>query len=168
MTKEVWKPVDGFEDYFVSNQGRIKSTKYAVEKILKPIPTKTGYMEVNLMKNGYRKHFRVHRLVAKAFIPNPLEKPEINHIDYNRKNNAVWNLEWVNKSENNLHSSCHRHGPRRFKTNTGEHHIVLHKNHMYSVGVGPKENRKTYYFRDMLDAIKFRDKMIENVKTNGI
>ena len=74
------------------------------EKLLSLTNTSTGYKKVELVKNGQRKSIRVHRLVAQAFIPNPENKLEVNHIDGNKTNNHVENLEWVTSSENTIHA----------------------------------------------------------------
>ena len=101
IIKEEWKPVKGYEGlYSVSNLGRVKSLKYGKEKILKPQKTKDGYLQVGLYRKEKYKMFKVHRLVATAFIPNPLGLPEINHLDENKTNNAVSNIEWVSRSYN--------------------------------------------------------------------
>lgn len=102
--KEIWKPVKGFEDrYKVSNLGHIYSNKN--ERLLKTPPGKRGYPVVNLMVDNKKARLcTVHRLVAEAFIPNPDNKPEVNHIDGNRCNNNVSNLEWCTLRENNLHA----------------------------------------------------------------
>lgn len=92
--KEEWRPVVGYEGlYEVSNLGRVKSLYKAC--ILKPQKKRNGYFQVNLYKNGTMKSRAVHRLVATAFIPNPLGKPQVNHRDEDKQNNAVDNLEWV-------------------------------------------------------------------------
>lgn len=108
---EIWKPIKGFEGlYEVSNQGRIKSLNRTVfdengrirllkGKLLK-LNDKNGYNVVNLYKNGVMKKPRVHRLVAEAFIPNPENKPEIDHINTIRNDNRVENLMWVTHKEN--------------------------------------------------------------------
>ena len=74
------------------------------EKILKPEIIKGGYLRVVLMKDSKYKHFSVHRIVAQLFIPNPENKPEVNHKDGNKQNNFVENLEWVTSKENIIHS----------------------------------------------------------------
>ena len=102
--REKWKPVKGFEGlYEISNLGRVKSLgndKLRKEKILKPDKTKKGYLLVSLWRNGKQKSFRVHRLVAEAFIPNPEGLPEINHKDEVKTNNCVSNLEFCDRKYN--------------------------------------------------------------------
>lgn len=107
---ELWKPVAGFEDrYQVSNLGNVRSIqtnhgKYQ-EKLLKQNRTSTSdYAYVNLTVKDKTTHHSVHRLVAKAFIPNPENKPTVNHIDGNKLNNNACNLEWNTYSENIKHA----------------------------------------------------------------
>ena len=86
--KEIWKPVVGYEDYYsISNTGRVLSVPRKGTKggIIKPIVDRKGYLYVNLRKQGTRKIGKVHRIVAKAFIPNPQSLPEVNHKDENKK-----------------------------------------------------------------------------------
>lgn len=124
MDKEIWKDIEGYEGkYQVSNFGRVKTlphtisytnrygnTSYAVvpEKIRQPatsgsIARHSGYISVVLKSNNksYRRY--IHRLVAKAFIPNPSNKEQVNHKDGNKRNNRVDNLEWATPSENLRH-----------------------------------------------------------------
>lgn len=97
---EIWKDIEGFEGrYAVSSWGRVKG----LHGILTPYENHKGYLKVGLLRNGKRVKRRVHRLVAQAFIPNPENKPEINHIDGNKKNNSFSNLEWVTGEENREH-----------------------------------------------------------------
>lgn len=100
---EEWRKVKGLEEFYeISSEGRIKSLLQ--NKIMHPyINSDTGYYYINLAKAG-KKGFKIHRLVAEAFIPNPLNKTEVNHIDHNRLNNRVENLEWVTSSENTKHA----------------------------------------------------------------
>ena len=103
-TDEQWKSITGYEElYEVSSLGRVKSLNYhrtGKEKILKPNKTKDGYLVVWLYKNGKRKFFKIHRLVAEAFLPNPMGFPEINHKDEVKTNNIVSNLEWCTREYN--------------------------------------------------------------------
>lgn len=98
---EIFKNIDGFEGHYqVSNLGRVKSLKFGKEKILKPHAFNGGYLRVDLCMNGEKKPDIVHRLVARAFIPNPKNLPEVNHRDEDKSNNCVENLEWVSSGEN--------------------------------------------------------------------
>lgn len=109
---EIWKNIEGYEGlYQVSNEGRVKSLEREVvyvdgrkkivkEKILHNILNGLGYCHVMLSKNGGPKRYKVHRLVAQAFIPNPNGYPIINHKDENPKNNVVSNLEWCDQNYN--------------------------------------------------------------------
>lgn len=99
--EEIWKDKKDYEGlYQTSNLGRVKSFKFGKERILKPGTDKNGYLLVNLCKNGKVKTFKVHRLVAEAFLPNPDNLPEVNHKDENKQNNVVSNLEWCDRKYN--------------------------------------------------------------------
>lgn len=113
-----WRLIENFEMYAVSDTGLVKRLSYIgktptkldclrKEHLLKPWKTKKGYLAVQLYDNDRVKTFPVHRLVAKAFIPNPSNKPQVNHIDCDKTNNNVSNLEWCNNSENQLHAFKH-------------------------------------------------------------
>lgn len=98
--KEIFREIDGFPDYEVSNLGRVCSFKGKYPKILKPKKNRYGYLYVILYTDGNKVTKKVHRLVAEAFIPNPENKPEVNHIDEDKENNVADNLEWVTNREN--------------------------------------------------------------------
>ena len=101
--EELWKDVVGYEGlYEVSNLGRVKSLRRNI--IMKQKKVK-GYNMLTLTKVGKRKGETVSRLVGHAFIPNPENKPQINHIDENKQNNHVDNLEWVTAKENANHGT---------------------------------------------------------------
>lgn len=109
--KEIWKDIEGYEGFYqVSNLGRIKSiggwcgAAKRKEKIRATSLTKDGYVKVRLLYKGKDKTERVHRLVAQAFIPNTDNKDTVNHIDGNKQNNNVDNLEWVNRHEQMEHA----------------------------------------------------------------
>ena len=118
--QEIWKPIDGYEGkYEVSNLGCVRSMlsnkNLAFEK------TDKGYFRVGLYKDGKTKKFRVHRLVASAFVPNPENFPEVNHKDGIKSNNAAHNLEWCSPCKNAIHAfknglrkgKCHLEEPER-------------------------------------------------------
>ena len=105
---EIWKDIQGYEGkYQVSNTGLVRSMNFNhITGLVKTIAQKTdryGYKVVQLHNNGERKHITVHRLVAKTFIPNENKLPQINHIDGNKSNNSVLNLEWCTGKENMEH-----------------------------------------------------------------
>ena len=100
---EIWRPIEGTNgEYQVSNTGLVKTTKTG--RILTPTVSRHGYERVCLFKMDRERRYRVHRLVAMAFIPNPDNLPQVNHIDGNKRNNNVSNLEWVTNEENMHHA----------------------------------------------------------------
>lgn len=105
--KEVWKDIEGYDGiYKVSNLGKVISTNQDnTGKLLTGRRTGKGYLSVALFKKSVRKNQLVHRLVAQTFIPNPENKPQVNHIDEDKTNNRVDNLEWVSAKENANHGS---------------------------------------------------------------
>lgn len=133
--KEIWKDIEGYEGYYqVSNLGRVKSLFRQVkhsegnirnnhERILKNQHDGGGYPMVGLHKNSKTKAMKVHRLVMLAFKDNPHNKPEVNHIDENKNNNRLDNLEWVTKKENENHGTKRE----RCKANTN-YKIIAMKN----------------------------------------
>ena len=117
---EQWKDIPGYEGWYqVSNLGRIRSVPRILPhktkggaisnqhwsgKILRPTIIGSGYEMVVLTKHRTPTYPTVHRLVATVFVPNPENKPVVNHIDGNKSNNVATNLEWVTSSENNYHA----------------------------------------------------------------
>lgn len=120
----IWKEIENFPGYLVSDTGEVKSTKYwgqfkrmNSDGILMQRTYKSGYKYVNLYKEGHMYSVKVHRLVAQAFIPNPLGYNQVNHKDEVKSNNNVSNLEWCspsyNLTYNGLSSRVHRKQKRR-------------------------------------------------------
>lgn len=108
MKKEIWKDIPEYEGYYqISNLGRLKTLKregfILNDRIRKSVKDQKGYLKLGLNKNNKKKMFRISRLVAEAFIPNPNNYPQINHKDGNKQNNHYKNLEWCNNSQNRIH-----------------------------------------------------------------
>lgn len=113
---EEWRDIPGFENrYQVSTYGRVRSVPRYVSnhtgellvkgKVLSQRTNKKGYMCIDIVRNdGKRCYYGVHRLVALTFLQNPLNKPQVNHIDGNKVNNHIDNLEWCTNSENEKHA----------------------------------------------------------------
>lgn len=114
---EIWKPVKGYEGlYEVSNFGNVLSLNWkntGKQKLLFLKRHTDGYRQVQLFKHGNSRMVCVHRLVAEAFIPNPNGLPQVNHIDYDRANNRVSNLEWCDQSYNMKHSWLNKNRKQR-------------------------------------------------------
>jgi soluble cytochrome b562 len=155
MTEE-WRPVKDFPEYQISNLGRVKSLNYnntKIEGILSPQVCRKYYY-VHLCKSNKNYNKRVHRLVALAFLDNPENKPEIDHINRNKLDNRLENLRWATKKEQEENSHKLR------GTNTGEPYITQMKNNFYHFvkqidGVRIQKN-----FKKLEEALAFRDSLI--------
>ena len=105
LPHEEWRDIIDYEGrYQVSNFGRVKSFYFKRQTILRANVFKKIYPSVSLNKNGKAKSHSIHVLVALAFIPNPENKPYVNHEDNDHKNNCIWNLNWATPKENNNHA----------------------------------------------------------------
>lgn len=109
---EIWKDIIGYEGYYqISSLGNVRSldrfdgVHNRKGSILRPRLKKNGYLQVGLRKHMERKWIGIHRLVAIHFIENPDNKPQVNHIDGNKQNNTVENLEWATEKENQNHAA---------------------------------------------------------------
>ena len=113
--KEIWENIQGYEgEYQISNLGQVKSLSKTCfvnggsytrrEKILKQSIV-AGYNTVCLYKETTKRNFKVHRLVASSFVPNPANLPHVNHIDENKQNNSADNLEWCTAKQNTNHGT---------------------------------------------------------------
>lgn len=111
--EEIWKPVIGFDGlYEVSNLGRVKSIKFNKEKILKPQDNGRGYLTVHIRNFEYDKKHYIHRIVAETFLEKKDGKNEVNHIDCNKNNNCLNNLEWCTKEYNFIHKMINQRQPK--------------------------------------------------------
>ena len=173
MIKE-WKNIKGYEKYYqVSNYGEIKAKRRVVydlidgeiqptyvtkEKIMNPFDNGCGYLVVSLVdENGNRKNFYVHRLVADAFLENPNNLPQVDHIDYDRKNNRLSNLRWVTVSENALHSSCNHPKHRKYCNSSTGYKFIYMRGNKYRVGMSMGNKRVDKQFFTLQDALNYRN-----------
>lgn len=125
--KEVWKDIAGYEGFYqVSNMGRVKSLdryvphktfgkKFCKGHIMATHINNAGYVSVNLCKGNKYTSYDIHRLVAIAFLSNPDKLPEVNHIDENKQNNHIGNLEWVTKQQNESHGTKRKRQTQKIK-----------------------------------------------------
>ena len=114
------KEIKGFPNYYVTEDGHIWSGWCG--RYISEILTENGYRRVVLSKNNKSHNFLVHRLVAEAFIPNPENKPCVNHKDLNRENNCVKNLEWVTYKENNNYADHGSKNGAAHRKRVGQYH----------------------------------------------
>lgn len=164
---ELWKDVEGYEGiYQVSNIGNVRRLTFTNNKVDKhqphgitPTDNGHGYLIVSLSTNGKRKNHYVHRLVAGAFIENPKNYNYINHVDYNRKNNKVENLEWCTAKQNIRHSAHNMRKPKSVHktTNTGEKYIRKRGNR-YCVSMSHKRVYKS--FATLGSAVRYRSEVM--------
>lgn len=150
---ESWLPIQGYEEYQISDFGRVKSQD---GRILKPYRGDT-YLQLGLWKNGAVKNKLIHRLVALAFLPNPENKPEVNHLNEIKHDNYLQNLEWETRSKQTLWS------PPPVGA-SGERHIRMNESGTYSVFI--RRNRKIVFYKSFAlleDARKARDKFLKSL-----
>ena len=171
---EIWRKIEGFENYEVSNLGNVRSLKNKKVKILKLIKRETGYIFINLYKNKKIHHKSVHRLVASTFIPNPQNKSQVNHIDGDKTNNKVENLEWCTAKENSQHAwntglSKSLKGEKN--PMYGKHHTKETKN---KISESLKGEKNSFYGKHHTEQRKLRKMrrgksvVAENIKTGEI
>jgi len=159
---EVWKSVPDYPDYQVSSFGNVRSHKYVSEGklICNLINSTTGYNFVNLYDKDRRLCINTHSLIAKVFLPNPDNLPEIDHIDGNRQNNRLDNLEWVTRRENMMRR-------KNIKLSiTGEKYITLTKEKSYRVSIRGENNIRVYdkTYKTLPEAIEARNKYLAENK----
>lgn len=170
---EIWKDIKDFP-YEVSNLGNIrrkgKTKNHAIGK-----QGNGKYLIVNLWKENKSYTKNIHRLVAEAFIPNPHNKPQVNHKDKNTFNNNVDNLEWVTCSENHLHAYANGRKAsnnwlgKKMPNSTSKYHYVLWDKSKQKWMTCIKYERKNYYvgrFENELEAAKAADDFIKNHNWN--
>lgn len=156
---EIWKKIEGFEDYEVSNLGRVKSIKKGKERILKPAINIKGYLRVNLCENGKKKEMKIHQLVAIAFLghtPNGM-KTVINHINFVRTDNRLENLEITTTRENS--NKKHLKSSSKFTGASWNNQAEKWQSHIYING----KLINLGYFSDELEAGKMYEIALANI-----
>lgn len=118
--QEQFKPIIGYPEYEIGDHGNVRSLKFGKVRLLKPIKNSGGYLQVFLFKNGKYKNLSVHRIVATHFIPNPANKPEVNHKFGDKTDNMVCSLEWVTKEQNQHHAWANGLKEKVREAKTGE------------------------------------------------
>lgn len=112
---EIWQPIPEFDGYEASNLGRIRSLKQKNIRVLSVNLNQLGYHRVKVSLNGVEKQFCVHKLVAYAYLPNPNNYTEVDHLDKNKSNNTLSNLKWVSRSENLLNRNKIKNTQSKYK-----------------------------------------------------
>lgn len=169
MLERKWKPIKGYEGHYeISNYGEVRSLIFRNNKVekqkihyLTPTDNGYGYKIVGLKNGKKRKNHYIHRLVAEAFIENPLNLPVVNHLDHDRSNNRADNLEWLTQKENVNYSLELMKKPHCSKTNTGEKYIRLRDNsYIFSY-----EKMKIYKsFKTLDEAVNYRNEVMNGAK----
>lgn len=163
--KEIWKDIEGYEGlYQISNMGKVKSLSRKMNKyttrLLKLTKDKKGYTICSLYNKGLKTH-KVHRLVAKAFIPNPNNYPMINHIDGNKQNNNLNNLEWCDNSYNQLHAI--RNGLKVYKIGVNNKHSIP----IIQIDKNGKKIKEWACAKDVYRELGYDNSRISKVCKNG-
>lgn len=150
---EVWRNVSGYGGvYGVSNTGSVKSFKRGNGKILGPELCNNKYFRVTLYKNMIKKRFFVHRLVALAFIPNPKNKPCVNHLSGDKLDNSVKNLSWATHSEDKLHSHRVLKNDNGYKK--GENHLNAKLTEKQVLEIRKLHETGKYVYKDLAKIFK--------------
>ena len=146
LQQERWKDVDGYDGmYQVSDLGRVRSKKYGRWKVIKQTKDKCGYLRIKLWKNRKEKTVNIHRLVANAFIPNDnILNNEINHINEDKTDNKVSNLEWCDRQYN------------------------MNYNDFYGKRIANYNEPKRNKLKDLYDPNLTYEQNIDNFKANGV
>ena len=155
----------GYEGlYKIYEDGRVWSYKY--NKFIKPFMNNTNYLRISLTKDKERYKFYIHRLLAINFIPNPLNRPQVDHIDRNRQNNDLSNLRWVTQAENQANTGVRINNILREK-NIYPAKVLYPNKGGYVVRIVRNGINKTKYFKELEDAIDYRNSVLMYYEINN-
>ena len=149
--------IQDYPNYLVYDDGRVYSKKRRI--FLIPYIDRDGYHNVILCKDGKRKYFLVHRLVAIHYIPNPENKPQVDHIDRNPSNNHVSNLRWATPSENRQNTIVQKNNKSGIKNISYEK-----RDNCYRYVKVIRGNRHQKYFKTLEEAIAYKEEFETNQK----
>lgn len=161
-----FKPIPGYEDYLINENGQVYSKKR--NKLLSPFYNRRGYLRVNLYRNKKRKFFSIHRLVAMTFLNNSNNLPQVNHIDGNKLNNNISNLEWCTNFQNNKHAwdnglkeNTRESLVRHLDDNLKELFDDIFKNQLKQKDISKKYNLKSSYVSNIKNKRKLKTAISE-------
>jgi hypothetical protein len=157
LTKESFKFIKDYENYMISDEGRVFSIKS--HKFLKPCINSMGYYHITLSKNGIAKRFKVHKLVINAFLKNPDNKKSVDHINNNKIDNRLINLRWCSQSENIQNANLSK------RNTTGVKGISYNKkNNKYHVLIMiNKKHKHIGYFKTLEEATIARKQVANEI-----
>jgi len=158
---EIWKTIDGYENYQVGDLGNVKSLNYnntGREGVLKPAKNHKGYFRVGIMLDNKLGTRSIHRLVALAFIPNPENKPQVNHINCIKTDNRVENLEWCTSKENTIHAI--ENNKFHFNAGWNKGNINNHKYSGENIGTSILTEKQVEEIRIKFKPYKYTRKML--------
>jgi hypothetical protein len=142
--------IEGYEDYTIDREGKLWSKKTNI--FMKPYVNKDGYLYVRLSKNGKQKTFGIHRLLGLAYIPNPENKPTVDHIDINTSNNSLSNLRWATRKEQQENKKAYGEIPHKLisysydKRNGHKYYRIAKKGYFHKF-----LNVEKYTLKDVVD-----------------
>jgi len=151
--------IKNYENYILFEDGVVINTKTGIER--KPSLDTDGYYFITLFKNGKRKLLKLHRLIALTFIPNPNNKPQVDHINRNRGDNRIENLRWVTSSENERNKTCYSNSGKQFisKNNSKSYKQGFY----YRFQIQRPELKHRYNNKELEPVIEYRNKFcLEN------
>ena len=148
--------IEGFDNYLIYPDGKVYNMKF--DRFLKPYKNKIGYVVATLVKDGNEYKKSIHRLVGKAFIPNPNGKPQIDHIDRDKTNNNVENLRWATICENQQNQDVNRNNK------LGILHISYDETrYRYRFQKTINGNKHTKYFKTLDECIAYKENYLNNI-----